>query len=152
MIDLSLLPDRDCFCFTQLSFWGARYDRRNGSNPENSFSLRTSALIFCGDVRTQIRNGTLNPDDAIATVVIMEGVPDQVTATPLSPPQDIKVTGYDFESYYFLDFCCKCPPDKCKCSGESKLTLVFIAEEVNNPKNTGELFGGVWYIDDVFLS
>lgn len=153
LIDLPVLPDSNCFCFSQLNFCAARYDRKNGANASNKFSLRTSALVFCGDVRTKIRNGTLNPDDAIATIAIMEGVPnDQVAAVPLTPPLDIKVVGYDFKSYYFLDSCCKYPSNNAKCSDISKLTLVFIAEEANNPNHVGDLFGGVWYIDDVFLS
>ncbi|MEN6308403.1 MAG: hypothetical protein ABFC84_03385 [Veillonellales bacterium] len=151
LIDLSMLSGRNRSFFTQLNFWGARYDQKNGA--ANTFSLRTSALVFRGDVRTQISSGTLNPADAVASVIIMEGVPNQVTVTPSTTP--IQVTGYDFESYYFLDSCCKYPPNPCKCSDAFQLTLVFIAEEVNPltvPPVGETLLGGIWYIDDVFLS
>lgn len=127
----------------ELQFWGARLDRRNGSDSMNNFSLRTSAFVFLGDVRQQIPY--LNEADAVLTIRILEGVPNQVTE------QDLKVTSYDFESYSKVPDCCSYQLGWL-CDGVESVTVVFVAEEVGAKTSDTSALGGVWYIDDVILT
>jgi hypothetical protein len=144
--------DLDCLCFSQLRFWGARLDRRNGpiiapaTTP--AASLKTSAFVFCGDVTDTINAGIpLNESEALIKVRVFEGVPNQVTEDAVTNA----INDYDFESYFGIRECCVCN-DECNCT-ETKLTVVFVAEEIYDPaeQTVPGTSGGIWYIDDVSL-
>ncbi|MFA9422061.1 MAG: hypothetical protein ACERLG_00670 [Sedimentibacter sp.] len=143
--------DQDCFCFSQLRFWGAKLDRRNGpivvpaTSPASS--LRTNAFVFCGDVTDLINSEIpINESDALIKIRIFEGVPNQVTENTLTNA----ITDYDFESYFGIKECCTC--NECTCT-ETKLTVVFVAEEIYAPaeQTVPGTPGGIWYIDNVSL-
>jgi hypothetical protein len=136
--------DLSCICASNFQFWGARFDRKNGVNTTDPFSLNTRALVFCGDVRNQILSGTLNESEAFLTISIPEGSVNQVELDTSD-----QVTDYDFESYFQMRDCIPCFGE-CFCK-LTEVTVVFIAEEVNAITTTGTL-GGVWYIDDVFYT
>ena len=140
--------DPECFCFSQVRFWGARFDMENGTDTTKPFSLRTSAFLFCGDVTDKIKNGTLDESDAVIKIRIYEGTPNQVTENITTHA----VTDYDFESYFGIRDCCVCP-NECICLG-TKATIVFVAEEIYPPPlplPNPRPIGGIWYIDDVTL-
>ncbi|WP_416176467.1 hypothetical protein [Clostridium sp.] len=128
-----------------LNFGVARLDRKNGVDEEDSFSLNTRALVFCGDVRDDILAGTLNESDAFLSVSIPEGSINQVEIDDESN----LINNYDFESYFQMNDCIPCSGD-CSCD-LNKVTVVFIAEEINADTADGTE-GGLWYIDDVFLT
>jgi len=131
----------ECICSSNFKFWGARYDRKNGINTEDPFSLNTRALVFCGDVRAQILAGTLNESEAFLAISIPEGSVNQVQITA-----DL-IDDYDFESYFQMRDCIPCSGE-CFCD-LTEVTVVFIAEEISALTTAGTE-GGLWYIDDVF--
>lgn len=135
----------------ELQFFGARFDRRNGLNCKNNFSLRTSAFVFLGDVRNQLPY--LNEAYAVIAINILEGVPNQVSVVEPIGITDIKVKSYDFESYSKMPDCCSYQLGWL-CDGIESVTVLFVAEEVGakTDDTSAPLFGGVWYIDDVILT
>lgn len=104
-----------CNCFYELNFWGARLDNRNGANPNDPFSLRTTAYVFWGGKckLTEILGDLNLPNseqilDSKAAIIVRipEGVNNQVTITVVGT--DVSVTDYDFESYSYLQKCTSC--------------------------------------------
>jgi hypothetical protein len=165
-------------CASELRFWGARLDRKNGFLPNTPWSLRTTALVFWNSVIEidaiidriidQGVDSVIN--DAALVVRIFEGSPDQIETigcpcptpipTPIPLPTEDFIVGYDFESYEDLLNCdCTdpCISGDCTCNslippGTTQATIVFVAEEVNaNPPTIANEKGGIWYIDDVIF-
>ncbi len=168
-------------CVSELRFWGARLDRRNGSSPNIPWSLRTTALVFWNsvieidDIIDRIIDQGVDSvvTDAALVVRIFEGSPDQIetigcpcppfpTPFPTPFPNEPFIVGYDFESYADMLNCnctdtADCTFDDCTCSssipsGTTQATIVFVAEEVDaNPPIIANEKGGIWYIDDVIF-
>jgi hypothetical protein len=142
--------DIDCLCHTLLSFWGTRLDRQNGVDDPNNplipqFSLRTRALVICGDVTGNLLlNGTLDESNVILEIEILPGVPNQIVLDTTAPIPNI--IDYNFESYMKFNNCNPCCSE-CDCL-DTTVTIVFVAEEMN-AKLDSTLSGGLWFIDDV---
>jgi hypothetical protein len=148
-----VIENIDPNCYHSLNFWGTRLDNRNSllaDGTTRTFSLKTTALVFEGNIFEDPLCGTIDPTDAFIKVEICPGTPDQIDlTTPGTAPTEVnQIIGYDFESYYALQNC-----SSAKIQSDT-VTIVFIAEEVNAETDTSvidPLVGGIWYIDDVIF-